>query len=208
MFQSFSMRQRRRHLHLHDLHALPRHWSTGSHRVGRWNFGTTFRRAVLCHNGPSPSNIMKNQEGPADLMSFNAFFYFCTEFELFPKHAPGSPAVHGGSWSWSKMGNFERFQGGKRQNHSNWSNPRLFNAPVFFCSMECVQKTLGASTSWRWFTTLQRWSKSCPLNPLRWPLLDPKRLEDSKSCSNRGTNIYITISSIVPICWNTVYHIY
>ena len=21
-------------------------------------------------------------------MSFNAFFYFCTEFELFPKHAP------------------------------------------------------------------------------------------------------------------------
>ena len=27
------------------------------------------------------------EEGPADLMSFNAFFYFCTEFELFPKHA-------------------------------------------------------------------------------------------------------------------------
>ena len=44
MFQSFS-RQRRRHLHLHDLHALPRHWSTGSHRVGRWNFGFQhFRR--------------------------------------------------------------------------------------------------------------------------------------------------------------------
>jgi hypothetical protein len=36
------------------------------------------------------------KEGPADLMSFNAFFYFCTEFELFPKHAfehPESPTV-------------------------------------------------------------------------------------------------------------------
>ena len=31
--------------------------------------------------------ILKRREGPPNLMSFNAFFYFCTEFELFPKHA-------------------------------------------------------------------------------------------------------------------------
>lgn len=34
-----------------------------------------------------PAKTLKRREGPADLMSFNAFFYFCTEFELFPKHA-------------------------------------------------------------------------------------------------------------------------
>ena len=129
MFQCFSMRQRRRHLHLHGLHALPRHWSTGSHRVGRWNFGTTFGRAVLCHNGPSASNIIQNQEGPADLMSFNAFFYFCTEFELFPKHAPGSPAVHGGSWSWSKMGKF-------------WEIPRWQTAEWFELKQSSTRLTL------------------------------------------------------------------
>lgn len=33
------------------------------------------------------TKTLKHREGPADLMSFNAFFYFCTEFELFPKHA-------------------------------------------------------------------------------------------------------------------------
>ena len=68
----------------------------------RWNFGTTFRRweTVLSLATTDPRHRASfNQEGPADLMSFNAFFYFCTEFELFPKHAPGSPAVHGGSWS-------------------------------------------------------------------------------------------------------------
>ena len=43
-----------------------------------------------------PSNISCSacQEGPADLMSFNAFFYFCTEFELFPKHAFEHPESH------------------------------------------------------------------------------------------------------------------
>ena len=162
-----------------------------------------------CHNGPSASNIMKNQEGPADLMSFNAVLLFLHRVWTFSKACAGKPS--------SPMEEAEAEVRWEILRDSKVANGRIIRIeaildsltlPFFFCSMECVQKTLGASTSWRWFTTLQRWSKSCPLNPLRWPLLDPKRLEDSKSCSNRGTNIYITISSIVPICWNTVYHIY
>ncbi|CAJ1394095.1 unnamed protein product [Effrenium voratum] len=36
---------------------------------------------------PGEEKTLKPREGPPDLMSFNAFFSFCAEFELFPGHA-------------------------------------------------------------------------------------------------------------------------